>query len=103
MALHFSKRIEIIEEQDSTGPEPGLSDDVVVFKPWADIKTLQGREIQTLGLDGHAHSTRFIIRYRDGIKNHMKVKYKGKTYNIISNTNDNEQNDTITLVCEVTE
>ena len=99
MAYHFNNRIEIIELVPASGPEVGGGDEeVTIFKPWADIKTMQGSEVQNLGLSGHELSSRFIIRYREGIKHNHKIKFKGETYDIVSITNDNEKNRTITLI-----
>jgi|SRR5699024_2103490 len=99
MALSFTKRIEIIDLVESSGPEAnGDEEEVLIAKPWAAIKTMKGSEVQTLGLSGHEMTSRFIIRYKDGIKPSHKIKYKGQTYNIESITNDDEQNRTITMI-----
>jgi len=103
MALSFTKRIEIVELKPNDGPIPSgpeaHGDQEVLFsKAWADIKTMKGSEVQTLGLAAHEVTSRFIIRYKEGIKPYMKIKYKGKTYNIESLTNDDEQNRTITMI-----
>ncbi|MDK1673734.1 MULTISPECIES: head-tail adaptor protein [Staphylococcus] len=50
-----------------------------VAKPWSDIKTLRGDEFVTLsGLVANKNPIRFIVRYREGIKHHFKVKYQDK-------------------------
>lgn len=99
MALHFSKRIEITQEQEG-GWMPEDTEEVTIARPWAAIKTLDGKEIQLSNVTANIFSSRFIIRYREGITPDMKVKYKGKTYDILSITNDDEQNRTLTLICE---
>lgn len=100
MAYHFNNRIEIIDFRDD--PNAFFPDDpkikVTIAKPWADIKTLRGDEFVTSsGLVANKNPIRFIIRYREGIKNHHKVKYQGKEYNIESIANDNGMNRTLTI------
>lgn len=96
MALSFNKRIKLITTKG--GFIPGEVTEVVFSKAWADIKTMQGKEIQSMDLTAHEMSTRFIIRYMKGITPDMKIKYKGNLYEIKGMTNDDEKNRTITLV-----
>jgi|SRR5690625_838000 len=96
-SYHFKNRIEIIELKPNPGPEPG-SNEVLFSKAWADIRTMKGREFNIAKLAGNEGKSRFIIRYMQGIKAHMKIKYKGLIYDIESITNDNEENRTITII-----
>ncbi len=97
MAYHFNTRIEIIEERESEGPEAGGTEQVVIAKPWADIKTMKGTEYDLWQLTANEQPIRFIIRYRKGINTTMEIRYDNKTYNIKSVANDDGINETITL------
>lgn len=96
MALSFNKRIELITTK--SGFIPGAVEEVIFSKAWADIKTMQGKEIQSMDFTAHEMSTRFIIRYMEGITPDMKIKYKGNLYEIKGMVNDNEENRTLTLI-----
>lgn len=96
MALNFTKRIEFIS-LESYGPEPGGTEVSQGFA-WADIRTLKGNEVAVFNSTALEGSSRFIIRYRKGIKKSWRIKYKGQLYKIESITNDDERNRTITIV-----
>lgn len=98
--LNFRNRISIVELKPSPGPEPGGEEEVIFTKAWADIKTMKGSEYNIASLSGNVGKSRFIIRYMEGIKPYMKINFKGKQYNIISITNDDELNQTITIIGE---
>lgn len=98
MGLSFTKRIELVTIEEAAGPEAHGSVEVLFSKVWADIKTMKGSEVQTLGLSGHELSSRFIIRYMEGITPDMQIRYKGNLYDIHSIVNDDEQNRTITMI-----
>lgn len=102
MALSFTKRIKLVTMEPSSGPEPGGETEVLFSKAWADIKTMKGSEIQTLGLTGHESTSRFVIRYMKGVKPYMQIRYKGELYDIQSMINDDEQNRTITMIASAT-
>lgn len=97
MAYHFNTRIEIIEMRESEGPEAGGTEQVVIAKPWADIKTMKGEEYLIWKTTANKELIRFIIRYREGINARMRVKYAGKSYNITLISNDNGKNETLTI------
>ena len=101
MSLSFNKRIELVTLEEAGGPEVSGTVEVLFSKAWADIKTMQGSEVQSLGISGHELTSRFIIRYMKGIKPTMLIKYKGIYYDIKSMTNDNEENRTITMIASV--
>lgn len=98
-SFNFTKRIEIVAMQPNTGPEPG-EQEKLFSKAWADIRTVKGYEYDSAAIAGNVGKSRFIIRYMKGIKASMKIKYKGLTYEIESITNDNENNQTITIVAK---
>jgi SPP1 family predicted phage head-tail adaptor len=96
-SYHFKNRIEIIELKDNPGPMPGKGE-VLFSKAWADIRTMKGKEFNISKIAGNEGQSRFIIRYMKGIKASMKIKHKGLTYDIVSITNDDENNRTITII-----
>lgn len=96
MALSFTKRIEFVTLEG--GYMPGDDEEVSQGKAWADIKTLKGNEIAVFSGTALEGSSRFIIRYRKGIKSNWKIKYKNTLYKIESITNDDEKNVTITII-----
>ena len=99
MAYHFNNRIEIIDEVST--PPFGEMEEVTIARPFADVKTLKGREYMYAGGTGAIiGSIRFIIRYRKDIDPNHKIKYQDKLYKITSITNDDGKNRTITLFCE---
>lgn len=97
MAYHFNTRIEILEIMESYGPEAGMSQEVTVAKPWADIRTIRGNDYVYSGLKAYEIPVRFIIRYRKGINEHMQIKWNGSYFNIESIQNDNARNETLTI------
>lgn len=97
--LHFKHRIEIIEKKENEGPIPG-EEEVLFSKAWAAIKTNKGREHNVASIAGNVGQSRFIIRYMPGVKASMIIKYKGLEYEIKSLENDDEDNRTITMICE---
>lgn len=99
MAYHFNNRIEIIQEQadpDAFMPDSPMIQ-TTVAKPWADIKTIRGNELDIWNITVSEEPIRFIIRYRKGINTTQKVKYNGKLFNINSVANDNGRNQTLTI------
>ena len=96
-SYHFKNRIEIMEMKPNPGPLPGEKE-VLFTKAWADIRTMKGREYNVAKIAGNEGKSRFIIRYMEGIKAHMRIKYKGLLYKIESITNDDENNHTITII-----
>ena len=74
-----------------------------IAKPWADIKSMQGKEFSGAGTILNETPIRFMIRYREGIKKKNNVKYQNKIYNIKSVTNDNGRNETLTIFAVSTE
>lgn len=96
MAYHFNNRIEIYKRV-SSGPYPDEYEMVTIAKPWADVKTIKGREFFQSNMTISEMPVRFIIRYRKGIETNMRINWKGKDYDIESVQNDNGLNQTLTL------
>lgn len=97
MGLSFTKRIEILEIAENSGPIPGNTE-TLFSKAWADIKTIKAGEFAEFATVNYEHTIRFIIRYKKGVKSHMKIRYKDQVYNIESVVNDDEQNRTLTII-----
>lgn len=96
MALNFNNRIKIYTTE-SYGPEAFEEQEVIIAKPWADIKTIKGNDFVMSGLEGSEIPVRFIIRYREGIELNHRVKWKNEEYKIESLQNDDGQNHTLTI------
>ncbi|MCG8541241.1 MAG: phage head closure protein [Clostridia bacterium] len=73
------------------------------FSPWASIRNISGTEVFKSGADYNRKITRFLIRYRKdkNVNKDMKVKYKGKLYNITYINNYNEGNEFVEFITEV--
>lgn len=70
-------------------------------KVWADIKTMQGREYFAAAASQAENTSRFIIRYTEGITNDMRIIYDGRTFDIEQPPiNDDELEKTITIIAK---
>ncbi|MGG3987684.1 phage head closure protein [Bacillus smithii] len=67
---------------------------------WAMIKTLQGREYYEAATTQNENTVRFVIRYTSGINPDMRIKYKERTFEILSVINDDEANKTLTVIAK---
>ncbi|WP_217971956.1 phage head closure protein [Staphylococcus xylosus] len=92
-----------IYKEVSSGAYPDDVEEYSIAKPWADIKSMQGKEFSGAGTILNETPIRFMIRYREGITSKNNVKYQNKTYNIKSVTNDNGRNETLTIFAVSTE
>ncbi|HAR6061629.1 SPP1 family predicted phage head-tail adaptor [Staphylococcus caledonicus] len=98
MAYFFDNVISIIDYEQGVNDEGTYTEiEKVIANPWADIKTMRGREFESMGFTVNAQPIRFVIRYRKGILPDQKVKYDGEIYNIESVTNDDGRNYTLTI------
>lgn len=84
------KRIEIqdvVEPRDSYG---GVTPEwITVYKAWAKVEDLTGREAYQAEQTTQFAQTRFTLRYRrafknDGLTSKMTILYQGKVYDIKS-------------------
>lgn len=76
-----------------------------VAKPWAMIKTIQGREFLEAAQNNAEHTTRFVVRYSSSLKTlfdtdstRLEVHYDNNVYNIESIINDDEADKTFTII-----
>lgn len=64
------------------------------------IKTVKGTEFQNETVNS-SRIYRFVIRYRNDIDSDMRIKYKGRIFDIIeAPINDDEQDITLTIVAK---
>lgn len=62
------------------------------FSVWGSIKGLRGREYIDAGAQAVKISTRIYIRYRPGVTNDMRIKFKNRIFDIVNANNIEEQN-----------
>ncbi|EOO54912.1 phage head closure protein [Bacillus cereus] len=68
---------------------------------WADIKTMLGKEYFAAAASQAERTYRFIIRYRPDIETTMKIKFKGRIFDITHPPiNDGESNETLTIIAQ---
>jgi len=65
---------------------------------WAAIKTLKGKEYYEAASVQAETTTRFIIRYTQGLDTSMRILYKNRIFDIQSLINDDEKNVTLTII-----
>ncbi|MGE7216589.1 phage head closure protein [Priestia koreensis] len=100
-AGHFNKRIDFLMKNDEGAVnENGFpTEDFGVIKSvWAMIKTVSTREYYQAMSEQNEVTTRFIIRYISGLNEDMQIRYKNQIFNINSIINDNEKNETLTIM-----
>lgn len=84
-------------DKDSLG---GYGDDWKdVFTVWAQISPVSGREYFSQ-IRETAVSHKIYCRYREGISPKMRIRYKNRTFRIISVLNWEENNKGLTIMCE---
>jgi SPP1 family predicted phage head-tail adaptor len=95
--ITFLKTITI---EDELGQEID-QEDVEYAACWADIKTMLGKEYFAAAAAQAERTYRFIIRYRSDITSDMKIKFKGRIFDITHPPiNDGENNVTLTVIAK---
>jgi SPP1 family predicted phage head-tail adaptor len=96
----FNKRIELQRTEEGGFDEEGypIEPTVTTWELWAMIKPMEAREYVEAKATHSENITRFVIRYRKGIDSTFRINYKGNIYEIESVINDNELNETLTLM-----
>lgn len=96
----FNKRIELQHEEEGSVDEYGYPTDPVISKwqMWAMVKPIQAREYVDAKATQSENITRFVIRYREDVDSTFQINYKGNIYEIESIINDNELNQTLTIM-----
>jgi len=74
---------------------------------WAMIKTVKGSEYINAAQEQFEKTVRFIIRYSKSLdaliateKTSFEIVYKGVTYDVKDAVNDDEMNNTVTIIAE---
>jgi len=67
---------------------------------YAMVRTISGREFYQAASVQNEYTKRFVIRYSAGkdINEDMRIKYKNRTFDIVSIINDNERDETLTIM-----
>lgn len=103
IAMQLNKRITIqslTQTKDTHGGQVDTWTDIALV--WAGIKSLSGDERRITKEGGQAAEARteFMIRYRAGIIEKMRVLYGGKIYNIKHVNDLNEGHRFMILTCD---
>ncbi|MFC7515092.1 phage head closure protein [Herbaspirillum sp. GCM10030257] len=100
----FNRRITIQQPAVSRGSRGGAVDTWMDWKKdiWAKVTPLSGTERRGTEHGGEVAEARteFIIRYRPGVDETMRVLYKGKFYNIKHVKDLNDDHDILVLTCD---
>ena len=96
----FNKRIELQRTEEGQLDEEGypIKPYVAKWQMWAMIKPLQAKEYIDSKATHSENITRFVIRYRKDVDSTFRIEYKGNIYEIESVINDNELDETLTLM-----
>lgn len=92
--------VELVEGQDEEGfplDEPIPNE---IYKAWAKISNRSGSEIFQSNSDYSKKTTRFLMRYRPGIKEEYKIIYNNILYDIQYLNNYNEENKWLEIIAE---
>ncbi len=93
-------RITFIKNQETKKNGRPVVEDVTIKSVWAMVKTMKGTEEFEAAATYSTLNIKFVIRYTSGLDSDMKVKFKNRTYDIVSLTNDDELNKTITIIAK---
>ena len=69
---------------------------------WAEVRPLSGREYFSAQQVQSEVTTQIWLRYRDGIKPSMKVKFANREFEILSVLNTQERDVSLQLMCKET-
>ncbi len=97
----FDKIIEfLVDSNEEDQNENGYPvDEPTVFKKvGAMIKTMQGREYIQAATTNNENTSRFVIRYTKGLHEDMRIRFRGRIFEIESIINDDEENVTLTII-----
>ncbi|RJF99018.1 phage head closure protein [Noviherbaspirillum saxi] len=99
----FNRRITIQQPTVGRGTSGGRTTAWAEWKKvWAKVTPLSGNERRSTDHGGEKSEARteFIIRYRLGITEEMRIQYKGKNYNIKHVKDVNDEHDIMVLTCD---
>ena len=81
-AYNLRNKIQIQQKAEQTGPVPPLDAYENYKKIWAEVRFLSGRNLYAAKAANVKTSVEFIVRYREGLDETMRIEYKGKYYEI---------------------
>lgn len=93
-----------IQEYDSENvnengyPEPNW---VTKHHLWAKIKTVKGSEVIKAAAEINTETYRFIVRYTEGLNAKQRIVFKNHIYDIQAVLNDDELQNTQTIIAVV--
>lgn len=68
---------------------------------WAKIKTVKGSEVIKAAAEINTETYRFIVRYTEGLNAKQRIIFKGYIYDIQAVLNDDELQNTQTIIAVV--
>jgi len=68
---------------------------------WSDIKTVKGSEVIKAAAEINTETYRFIVRYTEGLNAKQRIIFKGYIYDIQAVLNDDELQNTQTIIAVV--
>lgn len=97
----FRHRIAFFEECVTTDELlQEIVEEIEVANEWAMIKTVNGREFFSAASTQNEDTYRFIVRYRNDLTPDMRIKFKERTFEIVSILNDDELDKTLTIIAK---
>lgn len=102
----LNKRISFQKKAENTTDDEGFSIPeseipyVDVVSVWAMAKTVSGREYHQAAATQNERATRWIIRYRKGLSEDMRILYDNRVFEIEAILPDDEARETLTVVCK---
>lgn len=104
----FNKRISLwgpTVTQDEIGNE--IESFGELRKVWSMVKTMRGSEYPAAAQTNTVNITRFVVRYSDSLgdlfadkKTKIEILFNGVVYDVKSIVNDDEMNETYTIITE---
>lgn len=98
---HLNKRISILEmstPQNSYGEFENVWNEISTM--WANVRTLTGRALYQANQVHAEVSVKIIVRYRQDIRENMRIRYGNRILEIITVVNMNEGNRYLELSCK---
>lgn len=93
------KSTNLVDEDGFPIPEEDAPYEDVV-SVWAMAKTVSGREYHQAAATQNERTTRWIIRYRKGLSEDMRILYDNRVFEIEAILPDDEARETLTVVCK---
>lgn len=99
----LNERISIITMKPSDGPDPGESEEAVLFSCWAKIRTQTISDVKALNTTDFANSIDIVLRQQQPaeIDNTMLISWRGKKYPILKINPDYAKKEFMVIVCKL--